>query len=140
MIVYAEDCNYWKTGQSSFDTWLDKAKAEIKAVGGKVLSEGYGNEPSTGRSAFLLSFTLGQDNFKAIWPVLPSKTKNERAARIQAATMLYHDIKNSCVKVKVFGARTAFFHYLMLSDGRTAPQAADADLVNMFPRMLTVSE
>ncbi len=120
--VYAEDVNYWKTGQSSPDTWIDRAKGEIIA----------------GRSAFMLSFSFGDDVFKAVWPVLSSKTKNEKAARIQAATMLYHDIKNSCVKVKVFGARVAFFHYLMLPDGRNASQASNEDLAQMFPKMLTV--
>jgi len=139
-MTYAEEVNYWKTGQSSPDSWIDKAKTEIKAIGGKVLNEAYGSEMATGRSAYMLTFQFSDDVFKAVWPVLPSKTKNEKAARIQAATMLYHDIKNSCVKVKVFGARAAFFHYLMLSDGRTASQAADADLVSLFPKMLTVSE
>jgi hypothetical protein len=136
--VYAEDVNYWKTGQSSPDTWIDRAKGEIIATGGKVLSEAYGSEMLTGRSAFMLSFSFGDDVFKAVWPVLSSKTKNEKAARIQAATMLYHDIKNSCVKVKVFGARVAFFHYLMLPDGRNASQASNEDLAQMFPKMLTV--
>lgn len=43
-IVYAEEVNYWKTGQSSPDTWIDRAKGEIIATGGKVLSEAYGSE------------------------------------------------------------------------------------------------
>ena len=137
-IIYAEEVNYWKTGQSSPDTWIDRAKGEIIATGGKVLSEAYGSEMITGRSAFMLSFQFGEDVFKAVWPVLPSKSKNEKAARIQAATMLYHDIKNSCVKVKVFGARSAFFHYLMLPDGRNVSQASNVELSELFPRMLTV--
>jgi hypothetical protein len=52
--------------------------------------------------------------------------------------MLYHDIKNSCVKVKVFGARSAFFHYLMLPDGRNVSQAGNVELSELFPKMLTV--
>jgi len=125
--TYAEEVNYWKTGQSSPDTWIDRAKGEIIATGGKVLSEAYGSEMATGRSAFMLSFSFGEDMFKAVWPVLPSKSKNEKAARIQAATMLYHDIKNS-----------AFFHYLMLPDGRNVSQASNVELSELFPRMLTV--
>ena len=35
-LPYAEDVNYWKTGQSAPDTWLDHAKTEIAAAGGAV--------------------------------------------------------------------------------------------------------
>jgi hypothetical protein len=51
--------------------------------------------------------------------------------------MLYHDVKHRCVLVKVFGARQAFFNYLMLPDGRTAAQAATAELVDLYPKLLT---
>lgn len=133
--VYAEDVNYWKTGTSSADTWIDKAKAEIKTAGGKVLNEAFGS--MDGRAAFMLEFTFGADRFRAVWPVLPSKTKAERAARIQAATMLYHDVKAKCVGAKVHGVRAAFFQYAVLPDGRTAAQVAVPELLEMYPKMLT---
>lgn len=137
MTLYAEDVgNYWKSGTSAPDTWIDKAKKEIGSAGGKVLSEAFGRD-ETGRAAFLLEFSFGGERFRAIWPVLPSRTKNERAARIQAATMLYHDVKARCVSAKVLGARAAFFTYLMLPDGRTAAQAAAPELATAFPRLLT---
>ncbi len=138
--VYAEDVNYWKTGQSSPDAWIDKAKREIEAVSGKVRSEAYGKDDS-GRAAFLLEFSIGSERFRVVWPVLPTYSgKDERAARIQAATMLYHDIKAKCVSAKVHGARAAFFQYLMLPDGRTAPQAANAELTELWPKLLTSGE
>lgn len=137
--MYAEDLNYWKSGQSSPDTWIDRAKREIVAAGGKVLSEAYGKD-ETGRAAFLLEFSFGAERFKAIWPVLKSRSGNEKAARIQAATMLYHDVKHRCVLVKVFGARQAFFNYLLLPDGRTAAQAATPDLMDLYPKLLTAGE
>ena len=135
--IYAEDLNYWKTGTSSPDTWLDQAKKEITQAGGKILSEAYGSE--NGRSAYMLAFAFGDDNFKAVWPVLQSRAKNEKAARIQAATMLHHDIKNSCLKVKIFGARAAFFQYMLLPDGRNTTQAANMDIAELFPKLLTAT-
>ncbi len=134
--VYAEDVNYWKTGTTAPDTWIDKTKAEIKAAGGKVLSEAFGSDDQ-GRSAYMLEFTFGGDRFRAIWPVLPSKTKADRAARIQAATMLYHDVKAKCVNAKVHGVRAAFFQYAVLPDGRTAAQAAAPELLTLYPKQLT---
>ena len=138
--VYAEDLNYWKTGSSSPDTWIDKAKREIAVAGGKVLSDAYGRD-GDGRAAYMLAFSFRDEQFKAVWPVLPTrKPADERAARIQAATMLYHDIKAKCVAAKVHGARAAFFQYLLLPDGRTAPQAADAELTILWPKLLTGGE
>ena len=43
-MIYAEDVNYFKTGTSAPDTWIDKAKAEIRTAGGKTLSEAYGKD------------------------------------------------------------------------------------------------
>jgi hypothetical protein len=137
--VYAEDVNYWKTGTSSPDSWLDKTKSEIRAAGGKVLGEAFGSD-NNGRAAYMLEFIFGADRFRAVWPVLKSKTKNERAARIQAATMLYHDVKAKCVSAKVHGVRAAFFQYAVLSDGRTAAQAAEPDIVQLYPKLLTAGE
>jgi hypothetical protein len=134
--VYAEDVgNYWKTGQSAPDTWIDKAKGEIKAAGGKTLSEAYGSD-GTGRSAYMLEFAFAEERFRVVWPVLKSRANNERAARIQAATMLYHDVKARCVSAKVLSIRVAFFSYLLLPDGRTAAQVAAPDITALYPKLL----
>lgn len=133
--VYAENVNYWKTGTSGPDTWIDKVKAEIRAAGGTVLNEAFGS--MEGRAAFMLEFAFGDDRFRAVWPVLPSRTKADRAARIQAATMLYHDVKAKCVAAKVHGVRAAFFQYAVLPDGRTAAQVAAPELLELYPKMLT---
>lgn len=138
MTVYADDVNYWKTGQSSPDTWIDKAKGEIRAAGGKVLSEAYGRD-GDGHAAFMIEFGFVDERYRAVWPVLPTRTKkevDERAARIQAATMLYHDVKAKAVSAKVHGVRAAFFQYLLLSDGRTAAQVATPELAQHWPRVL----
>lgn len=133
--VYAEEVNYWKTSTAAPDGWIDKAKAEIKAAGGKVISDAFGDQE--GRAAYMIAFTFGADQFRLVWPVLPSKTKADRAARIQAATMLYHDVKSKCVSAKVHGLRAAFFQYAVLPDGRTAAQLAAPELTDRYPELLT---
>lgn len=140
MTVYADDVNYFKTGTSAPDTWIDKAKAEIRAASGKVINEAYGKD-ETGRAAYMMEFSFGGERFRAIWPVLPvRKLADERAARIQAATMLYHDIKAKCVAAKVHGTRAAFFQFLLLPDGRTASQVAAPELSTLYPKLLTAGE
>lgn len=135
MTIYAEDINYWKTSKSSPDMWIDRAKHQIEQLGGKILIEGFGSESMTGRTAFILSFELSGNEFKIIWPVLPNKTDNNRAAKIQAATMLYHDVKAKCISSAVLGSRAAFFSFLVLPDGRTVTEAAIPELVRAIPNL-----
>ena len=85
----------------------------------------------------MLGFEIESDRYKVIWPVLPSKSGNEQAARRQASTMLYHDIKAKCLTAKVMGSRSAFFSYLMLPDGRVAAQLATPEIADAFPPLLT---
>lgn len=135
--IHADDVNYWKTSTAGPDTWIDRAKKEIIAAGGKVGNEAFRSDES-GRAAFMLEFSFGSEQFRAVWPVLaPRNLKDLRAARIQAATMLYHDIKAKAVSAKVHGARAAFFQFLMLPDGRTAAQVAAPELTQLYPKMLT---
>jgi hypothetical protein len=100
------------------------------------LAEGFGSDNS-GRAAYMLAFKFSDEHFKAVWPVLPTKGGNERAARIQAVTMLYHDVKARAVAAKVLGIRAAFFSYLLLPDGRTAAEVATPELVDAMPKLLT---
>jgi hypothetical protein len=138
-MPYAEDVNYWQTGSSAPDTWIDRSKSEIRAAGGTVISEVYGSD-NTGRAAYLLEFSFNGKRFRAVWPVLKSKTKNEPAARIQAATMLYHDVKTKCVSAKVHGVHAAFFQYAVLPDGRTAAELAAPDLSARYPKVVMTEE
>lgn len=134
-LPYAEDVNYFKTGTSAPETWTNKAIAEIQAVGGKVTGRAFGEDMTTKRSAFMLQFILDGESFKLVWPVLPSRGGNVRAAQIQAATMLYHDVKARCVSAKVLGGKAAFFTYIQLPDGRNASEVSTSDLVNHLPSM-----
>jgi len=130
---HAEEVNYWKTSKSSPDAWIDRAKRQIEQLGGVVLAEGFGSESTTGRSAFMLAFGIGGDRFKITWPVLPSKGGNERAARVQAATMLYHDVKARCISATVLGSRAAFFSFLLLPDGRTTAEISIPEFAQIAP-------
>ena len=136
-LPFAEDIkHYWQTSQTSPDSWMKKTKDLIEKMGGIVLADAYGNDLVTGKAAFMLTFEIEGDNFKILWPVLPSRGKNDHAARIQAVTLLHHDVKAKCMKAAVFGARAAFFSYCMLPDGRTAVEASVPELAKGVPAML----
>ena len=134
-LPYGEDVNYWKTSSLAPATWIEKTKKLIQKFGGEVLTEGFGSESITGKSAFMLTFEIEGDKFKVIWPVLPSKKGSEGAARRQAATMLYHDTKAKCLSAVVLGARAAFFSYLLLPDGRTTSEASFPELAKDIPNL-----
>jgi len=134
-LPFAEDVNYWQSGKSPPDAWIDRTKALVKGLGGVILMDAFGSDAS-GRAAFAMQLEIGGEQYKVIWPVLPSRTKNERAARIQAATMLYHDVKQRCLSAVVLGARAAFFSYLVLPDGRTAAEVATPELADSLPALL----
>ncbi len=134
-LPFGEDTNYWQTGKSSPDEWTARAMRQIEAIGGLVLAEGFGSDG--GRAAYMIGFELGGERFKVVWPVLPTRGSNVRAARIQAATMLYHHVKAACMSALVLGGRAAFFAHLLLPDGRTAAQVATPELADAMPRLLT---
>ena len=135
-LPYADTLNYWKTSKTSPDVWLEKARRVIEGLGGVVTGEAFGRD-AAGRSAYMLAFEIEGHAFRIVWPVLPVRNpRDERAARIQAATMLYHDVKARCLSAAVLGARTAFFAYLVLPDGRRAAEVAAPELAALTPRLL----
>jgi hypothetical protein len=135
---YADKLNYWKSGRGSAESWVDKAKAEIRRAGGLVHGSAFVEEEINGTGAYCLAFELHRDRFQVKWPILrPRKQQDMPAAKRQAATMLYHDVKAACVKAKVFGARVAFLAHLQLANGRTAGELTNPELVASLPKMLT---
>ena len=134
-LPYAEDLgHYWKTGSSSPDTWIEMAKKLIREVDGEITAEGFGSVGT--QAAYMLAFRIKADSFKVVFPVLYSRAGNAIAAKRQATTMLYHDIKAKCMVAKVLGVKAAFFNYLMLPDGRTVSEIATPELAQTFPLML----
>ena len=133
---YAENANYWQTSRTGPDTWLEKAKREIERAGGIVVGSAIVSDDRTGQAGFMLAFEIGPDRFKLTWPVLRPKKGSLFAARIQAATALYHEVKAACVKAKFLGTRSAFLTYLLLPDGQTALEVSGAILSESLPQML----
>ena len=141
-LPYAEDLNFWKSGTSAPDKWIEDAIGLIESLGGEVLSHAFGAERS-GRAAYMINFTIGGEEFRLVWPVLPTrsgKPADNLPAKRQAATMLYHDVKTKCLKAAIFGARTAFFEHLVLPDGRMASQAANYEICYVVPPMFLLGD
>lgn len=137
-LPFAEDLPYWKTGKSSFDSWLEKAERFLVESGGEVTRQATGRE--YGAEAMMMEFELDDDTFRVVWPVLPSWQEERSAARRQAATMLFHDIKSRGVRYRIFGARVAFFEFLVLPSGATAQELGAAETVKSMPKLLGVGE
>ena len=138
-LPYAEKINYWKTGGSLPDVWINRARNQIEKLGGTGLGNAFGTMVETGRSAYMISFEIQGERFKIVWPVLPTKSKAqdaEKATQRQAATFLYHDIKARCLSATVIGTRAAFFSYLLLPDGMTAAEHSIEQVADIFPKML----
>jgi hypothetical protein len=133
-LPFAEDLPYWKTGRSSFDSWLDKAERFIVQSGGEVVRQATGREG--GREAMMMEFSLDGDLFRVVWPVLPTRKQDRAAARRQASTMLYHDVKSRNVRYRIFGARVAFFEFLVLPGGQTAQEVGASNVVKRLPTLL----
>ena len=125
--ICAEHLPYWRTSGSSPGVWLDRAADQIEKAGGTVYVRAEGRDPVRGCVAYLIEFELHGEHFRVTWPVVPSRSQDKTApaaAKRQAATMLFHDIKGRCMSAQVLGARTAFFAFLVLPSNTTAAQAA----------------
>ncbi len=128
----AEDINYWQTSRSGPDTWLERASELIEGLGGKVYTHAFGIDDE-GNAAYMMHFKIEDTPFKIVWPVLYSRSGNELAAKRQAVTLLFHDVKAKCISATVLGFRTAFFNYLMLPNGQTAASASIPELMKKVP-------
>lgn len=137
-MPYAEEVSYWRTGKSSPDAKIDDAARMIAAQGGAITGKGY--LMHGGREAFLLAFAVGGETYKILWPVLPVKRPDktsEQAARLQAATFVWHSVKAKCSDAAVLGFRAAFAGNLLCYDGRTLAEVATPELAHAIPARLT---
>ena len=134
-LPLADEMNYWKTSKSSAESWLSKASDMIEKHGGTVYLSAKGKHLE--QTAFCIEFNFDNEHFRSVWPVLNYKYRgDDKAAERQAATMLFYDIKNRCMKMAIFGARASFFDMLRLPDGRTAGQLANENLVEYSAQFL----
>jgi len=134
-VEFSEQCNYFKTSKAAPDMWFEKTENIICEKGGEVLQSGFGNEPSVGRAAYMLRFSIKDAVYKIIWPVLPSENGEKMAARRQAATMLFHDVKAKLIAAQVLGSRIAFFQWVELPNGQPACQLTNTQLLESVPKM-----
>lgn len=132
----AESLPYWMTSRTDPEAWFERIENLLEANGGKLNGRAMVKEPS-GNTVFALSFSFGPERFRVFWPALPSKKGNSRAARVQAATMIYHDVKERLVRLRIFGPRSAFADWLILPDGRTFNEVTNEEFANALPRLLT---
>lgn len=132
----AEKVNYWQSSKTSPDTWLEKSKKAIRSVGGVIEQSVIASDDRMGYEAFAIRFTIGQESYSLRWPVLRSRTGNQGAARRQAATALYHDVKTCVVRAKFLGVQAAFLTWLELPDGSTAADHTGAYLHQHLPKLL----
>lgn len=135
--IYAEDVNYWKSGTSAPDTWIDKALKLIEEKGGTITATGYGHDAVSGRAAYMVGFDADGESFKVVWPVLESRNGDHAAARRQAATMLFHDVKAKMIAAQVLGFRVSFFQWIKLPSGAVAYQLTGPELEDQLPPLLT---
>jgi hypothetical protein len=113
-----EKLNYWKTSSTSPDTWIDKTIKLLDGFGAELRGHARGHNIATGEEAFMLEFSVGGDAFRIVWPVLtPKKEEDRGAARRQAATMMYHDVKARLLYAEIHGARNAFLPMLLVDGG-----------------------
>lgn len=131
-IIYADEVNYWKSGKSSPDTWMEKSKKELNGLGATIHIELSGTV--NGKTVFTLGFRLDGDEFRISYPVLKVRdSKDEYSAKRQAATALYHEVKALCVSAKFRGVRGAFHSFLVLPDGRTAGDLTAPEISEAIP-------
>ena len=138
--IFAHEVDYWKTGSKrSPAQWIELTIKQIRDHGGTNVFQAVGEQGK--REAFLIQFTLGGEQYKIVWPVLPlpnymDSEANKRAARVQAATTLYHDVKSRCVAAARYGNAIGFFQFKMLPDGRTVQQIATHELLAGLPAIM----
>ena len=136
----AESVNYWRTGRADPDTLLDRAENHIVAAGGKITARGHGR--FGGDESVLLAFEIEGEHYRITWPVLPTRDderSTRRAARVQAATFVYHDVKAKCLAAQVLGWRTAMLPYLLTASGKTLAELSAPELARCLPRLLPES-
>ena len=136
-MIEAERANYWKTGERGADTQLDRAAQLIIDAGGVIKARGLGM--FGGNEAVLLGYELDGESYRITWPALPTRSdspKDRRAARIQAATFVYHDVKAKCMAAQVLGTRTAMLPYLLTANGRTVAELSNPELEKSLPKLL----
>lgn len=140
-LPYASDGDYWKTGSKRTAThWIELAKNQLIDHGATNVVTAQGEQD--GQVAFMIEFTLMGERYRLVWPVLPlaismQTESNRKAAEVQAATSLYHEVKSCCVKSTRYGSHSGFFQFQLLPNGVTVQQMTATDLMHAVPRIMS---
>jgi hypothetical protein len=140
-LSYAEGLPYWQTSKSGVESWIEKIKKEITrypSLKGKVVTEAVMTIDDV--SSIVLEFELQGDLFRIQWPVMKSKSGNQRAEKVQAATMIFYDVKARVITALVLGARAAFLSFLLLPDGTVAGTRTSSQLQAQLPTVFLLPE
>lgn len=132
----ARSMNYFNSGKSAPDVMLENAINLITENGGEFLGDVYGRDATTGREAFMVHFKAAGQEYKIVWPILPHEPGDRLAAKRQAATMIFHDVKAKMVAAQVLGFRVAFFGQLLLPDGTLAANLTTDRLETILPAVV----
>lgn len=139
-MKYANEVDYWKTGQTRTpEQWIALAVKQLEDHGATNVVTASGD--NDGRHCFMMQFMLAGQQHRIIWPVLPVRwtdsESDKRAAKVQAATVLYHEVKHRCVVATRYGSQFGWFAYQQLPDGRTVQQLSSDELMRGVPEVMT---
>ncbi len=135
-IRYAEEAPYWKTSRTAAEDWVEKAKRVIVGAGGRVLADMVLNVE--GKTTYVIKFAMAIDGqereYRIDWPVLKSRAGDERAAKVQAATVLYHAVKSLLLLAIPYGPRASHLIWELMPDQKTTVlQAAAQEFQPLLP-------
>lgn len=125
--------HYYKTSTRSPETWFEMCRNLITKKGGKIIR--WANADDSGKEVFIIQFSYGQTQYRMHWNVLPTRG-SAIAARRQAVTALYHDIKAALVRAEWFGFDKAFVAWREIGDGRTMSDVTKEEIGSALPKLL----
>ena len=77
-LPFADDCNFWKTGGSGPDKWIERCKKLIMDVGGDYIIESFGSDSRSGRAAYMMAFQIDEEKFKSSFAFISKCLKINR--------------------------------------------------------------
>lgn len=130
--LYAEDLPYWKSG-TQYNRAIEEAVNTLGKYGANVTMNG--QFVIDGDKVLAVQFSLDGDEYRIVERViLPRKrtTANDRAAEIQAAAALKHNVKARVNQYLRNGARSAFMSALILPNGKVAHEESNVNLQRLL--------
>jgi len=130
--LYAEDLPYWRTG-TKYNQAIDEAVNALNKYGAEISMNGQFS--IDGVKVIAIQFKLDGDEYRLVERIiLPRKRSgtNDRAAEIQAAAALKHNVKSRLNQYLRNGARNAFMSALILPNGRVAHEESNIGLQRLL--------